>query len=89
MSKNISIIGTGIMGYPMAQNISKFYKLKAYNRTYIKSKNLKFHARHSAKKRRYEYLILNRIAKPSIDQDRVWFVKKKLDFKNLKKYLGK
>ena len=29
------------MGYPMAQNISKFYKLKAYNRSYIKSKNLK------------------------------------------------
>ena len=51
----------------------------------IKSKNLKFHARHSAKKRRYEYLILNRIAKPSIDQDRVWFVKKKLDFIKMKK----
>ena len=29
------------MGYPMAQNISKFYKLKAYNRSYVKSKNLK------------------------------------------------
>ena len=29
------------MGYPMAQNISKFYKLKAYNRSYFKSKNLK------------------------------------------------
>jgi len=29
------------MGYPMAQNISKFYKLKAYNRSSIKSKNLK------------------------------------------------
>ena len=29
------------MGYPMAQNISKFYKLKAYNRSYAKSKNLK------------------------------------------------
>ena len=33
MTKNISIIGTGLMGYPMAQNISKFFRLKVYNRT--------------------------------------------------------
>ena len=40
MTKNISIIGTGLMGYPMAQNISKFYKLKAYNKSKDKTVGL-------------------------------------------------
>ena len=46
--------------------------------------NLLFHARHSAKKREYEYIILNRVAKPSFDVDRVWLVKKKLNIKSMK-----
>ncbi len=50
----------------------------------IKRRSLKFHARHSAKKRQYEYIILNRIAKPSIDYDRAWLVKKKLNFKKMR-----
>ncbi len=50
----------------------------------IKRRSLKFHARYSAKKRQYEYIILNRIAKASIDDDRVWLVKKKLDLKKMK-----
>ena len=45
----------------------------------IKKKNAKFHARFSAKKRLYEYIILNRSAKPTIDLHRSWFVRKKLD----------
>ena len=43
----------------------------------IKKRSLNFHARHSAKKRQYEYIILNRIAKPSIEYNRLWLVKKK------------
>ena len=50
----------------------------------VKKKNIKFHARHSAKKRQYEYFILNRVTKPTIDEDRVWLVKKKLDIKKMK-----
>jgi tRNA pseudouridine38-40 synthase len=38
-----------------------------------------FHARFSAKQRRYLYRILNRRAPPGLDQGRVWHVKKPLD----------
>lgn len=38
-----------------------------------------WHARFSAKKRRYLYRILNRKAPPGLDQGRVWHVKKPLD----------
>lgn len=38
-----------------------------------------WHARFSAKERRYLYRILNRIAPPAIDQGRVWHVRKPLD----------
>ena len=59
----------------------------------LKKRNPKFHARHSAKKREYEYIILNRTAKPSFDVDRAWLVKQKLNLKNMKKgakfFLGK
>ncbi len=51
----------------------------------IKKKNAKFHARHSAKKRLYEYLITNRKAKLTIDKDRSWLIKKNLDIKEMKK----
>lgn len=51
----------------------------------IKRRKLNFHARHSAKKRQYEYIILNRLAKPSIDNHRTWLVKKKLDLYKMRK----
>jgi tRNA pseudouridine38-40 synthase len=38
-----------------------------------------FHARFSAKGRRYRYRILNRLAPPSLEKGRVWHVKKPLD----------
>ncbi|HEY8574032.1 tRNA pseudouridine(38-40) synthase TruA [Phenylobacterium sp.] len=38
-----------------------------------------WHARFSAKKRSYEYRILNRKSPPALDQGRVWHVKKPLD----------
>ena len=38
-----------------------------------------FHARFAAKRRRYLYRIVNRIAPPSLDKGRVWHVKKPLD----------
>jgi 2-hydroxy-3-oxopropionate reductase len=37
---NVGIIGTGLMGYPMAENISNNFKLKSYNRTFEKMKGL-------------------------------------------------
>ena len=38
-----------------------------------------WHARFSARKRRYLYRIVNRMAPPSLDKGRVWHVKKPLD----------
>ena len=40
MIHTIAIIGTGLMGYPMSKNISKKFKLKAYNRTFERMKGL-------------------------------------------------
>ena len=42
-----------------------------------------FHARFSAQKRYYKYLILNRRAAPAIDKNRVWHVREKLDIKKI------
>ena len=51
----------------------------------INKRPLTFHARYSAKKRIYKYLIHNRESLPSIDRDRGWYVKKKLDYELIKK----
>ncbi len=51
----------------------------------IKKRNLNFHARFSAKQRIYRYVIFNRISKPSIEKDRVWHIRKKLDIKLMKR----
>jgi len=50
----------------------------------IKKRNLNFHARYSAKERIYQYIILNRMAPPSLDKNKVWHIRKKLDIKLLK-----
>ena len=46
----------------------------------IKSKKNNFHARFSAKKRIYEYMIINRPSSLSIDKGKAWHVKKKNKF---------
>ena len=51
----------------------------------IKKRNLNFHARFSAKQRIYRYVIFNRVSKPSIEKDRVWHIRKKLNLKLMKK----
>ena len=51
----------------------------------IKKKNLNFHARHSAKKRIYLYIIQNRFSPSTINKNREWHIRKKLDIKLIKK----
>ncbi len=51
----------------------------------IKKKQQDFHARFDAKLRTYEYLIINRIGILSIDRNRAWHVKKKINLKLMKK----
>ncbi len=75
------------------QSINFFLNKNLISILDIKKKNLSFHARFSAKQRIYKYVILNRPSKPSIDKDRVWHIKKKLNIKLMKigakKLLGK
>ena len=71
--------------FKFLSSVNYFLQKKLISITELKRKNLKFHARHSAKKREYLYVILNRVAKPSIDTDRVWLVKKELNIKEMKK----
>ena len=51
----------------------------------IKKRNEKFHSRYSAKARIYKYIILNRESSPTINKNRVWHIKKKINLKNLKR----
>ena len=53
--------------------------------TDIKEKDQNFHARHSAKKRTYKYLIINRMSPPVLKKNRAWHIRKKLDVKVMKK----
>jgi len=53
----------------------------------IKKKENTFHARYSAKKRTYKYIILNRNSPSPLNKNRAWFIKKKLDINLIKKAL--
>ncbi len=52
---------------------------------YIKKKPKNFHARYNANKRIYKYFIINRETKLVLEKDKAWHIKKKLDFKIMKK----
>ena len=51
----------------------------------IKRKNMKFHARFSAKERIYKYVIFNQLSKPILQNKRGWFVIKNLELEMMKK----
>ncbi len=51
----------------------------------LDKKNLNFHSRFSAKERTYEYVIINRNGNLSIDINKAWHVKKKMNMNLLKK----
>ena len=51
----------------------------------INRKKLNFHARFSATKREYKYVIYNRIAPLSLEFNRAWHIKSILNFKLMKK----
>jgi len=67
------------------QSINFFLNIKLISITNIKIKSLNFHARFSAKQRIYTYVIFNRISRPSIEKNRGWHIRKKLDLKLMKK----
>ena len=51
----------------------------------IKKRNEKFHSRYSAKARIYQYIILNRESVPTINKNRVWHIRKKINLENIKR----
>tara|TARA_B110000967_G_C18711106_1_gene472761 strand:+ start:69 stop:809 length:741 start_codon:yes stop_codon:yes gene_type:complete len=51
----------------------------------ITQKKQNFHARYSAKKRIYKYLIINRIAPLSLDENKAWHIKSILNTELMKK----
>ena len=66
-------------------SINYFLNNKDIAITKIKKRTSKFHARFSAKKRIYKYIILNRKASPVLEKKKVWHIRKKLDLVLIKK----
>lgn len=67
------------------KSLNFFLNKKQISITTLKKRNSNFNARYSAKERIYEYVIINRLAPPSIERNRAWHIRKKLDLKMIKK----
>ncbi len=65
-------------------SLNYFLNKKQISITTLKKRNSNFNARYSAKERIYEYVIINRLAPPSIERNRAWHIRKKLDLKMIK-----
>ncbi len=51
----------------------------------VSKANKKFHARHDAKRRIYQYLIVNRQSPLALQKNKAWHIRKKLDLLSMKK----
>ena len=71
--------------YFFLNSMNFFLKKKLISILDLQTKDNEFHARFSAKLRTYEYLIVNRQGNLSIDKNRAWHVKKKINLKLMKK----
>jgi len=69
----------------LLNSINFFLKNNLISILDIKKKKLNFHSRFDAKERIYEYCITNRLGSLSIDKNKAWHIKKKLNVKLLKK----
>ena len=74
------------------QNINKlikslnfFLNKKMISIINIKNKTSNFHARYSAKERSYIYVIQNRLSPSTLNKDKEWHIRKKLDLNLIKK----
>ena len=67
------------------KSLNFFLNKKQISITTLKKRNSNFNARYSAKERIYEYVIINRLAPPSIEKNRAWHIRKKLDLEMIKK----
>ena len=67
------------------RSLNYFLNNKMISIINIKRKKINFHARYSAKERIYLYLIRNSLSPSTINKDREWHIRKKLDLKLIKK----
>ncbi len=79
--------------FKFLNSINHFLKNETISIIKLKKKNLSFHARFSAKKKIYKYIILNRTINSPMYKNRTWLIKKKLNIilmkKGIKFFLGK
>ena len=68
----------------LLKSVNHFVNNRGISVLKIKKRNLRFHARFSAKLRVYKYIIFNRLSKPSIEKQRGWHLIKKLDVNLMK-----
>lgn len=66
-------------GYEIAKAINAFLKEESISIIRAEEVDDEFHARFGAKKKLYTYSILNRPAKPAIDNELVWHIGRDLD----------
>ena len=69
----------------MIKSLNFFLNKKMISIINIKKKKINFHARHSAKERTYLYIIQNRLSPSTLNKNKEWHIKKKLDINLIKK----
>jgi len=69
----------------LIKSLNFFLNHKMISIINIKKKKINFHARHSAKERIYLYIIQNRLSPSTLNKDKEWHIKKKLDINLIKK----
>ena len=73
----------------LVKSLNFFLNPKKISIINIYKRKKQFHARYSVKERIYKYFIINRLAAPTLEKERVWHIRKKLDIKLLKKGVKK
>ncbi len=84
-SANFSLKSKMNNKYSFLNSVNFFLNKKKISILKINEKKLDFHARFSAKKREYKYLIINRLAPSSFEFNRAWHIKTNLNLKLMKK----
>ncbi len=69
----------------LIKSLNFFLNHKRISIINIKKKKINFHARYSAKERTYLYIIQNRLSPSTLNKDKEWHIKKKLDINLIKK----
>ncbi len=67
------------------KSINHFLNKEGVTILKVKKRKINFHSRFSAKMRIYRYVIINRLSKPALNENRGWHIEKKLDLLAMKK----